>query len=75
MRGGDRIGTVPQDPFILPATNVQQAILIELFALVIVVFGGFYWLVESGNRFQLVVNLGLIVGVIGAIAGFVGEKQ
>ena len=55
--------------------NVQQAILVELFALVLVAFGGFYWLVEPGNSFQLVVNLGLVVGVIGVIAGFVGEGE
>lgn len=55
--------------------NIQQAILVELFALVLVVFGGFYWLVESGNSFQLFVNLGIVVGVIGLIAGVVGEKE
>ncbi|MFC4550828.1 hypothetical protein [Halorussus sp. GCM10023401] len=55
--------------------NVQQSILIELFALVLVAFGGFYWLAEPGNSFQLVVNIGLVVGVIGVIVGFVGERK
>lgn len=55
--------------------NVQQAILIELFALVLVTVGGFYWLIEPGNSFQLVVNLGLVVGAIGTIAGFVGQRE
>jgi multisubunit Na+/H+ antiporter MnhC subunit len=55
--------------------ETRQAILVELFALVLVVSGGFYWLVESGNQFQLLVNLGLIIGAVGVLAGFVGEKQ
>jgi hypothetical protein len=49
--------------------------LLELFAVVLLLFGGFYWVVESGSSFQLFVNLGLIVGVIGAIGGFVGETE
>jgi len=47
--------------------NVQQAILLELFPLVLVAFGGFYWLAEPGNSFQWVVNVGIIVGVIAAL--------
>ncbi|WP_158601128.1 hypothetical protein [Haloplanus aerogenes] len=55
--------------------DVQRAIIVELFALVLITFGGFYWLVEPGNSFQLVVNLGLLVGVVGVIAGLVGERE
>lgn len=56
-------------------TNVRQAILIELFSVMLVLFGGFYWLNESGNSFQLVVNIGLVVGIIGVIAGYMGENE
>ncbi|WP_411965103.1 hypothetical protein [Haloferax sp. YSMS24] len=55
--------------------DVKQAILVELFALVLVTFGGFYWLVEPGSSFQLVVNLGIVVGAVGVGAGFVGESE
>ena len=55
--------------------KIRQAILVELFAVILVLFGGFYWLVETGNSFQLFVNLGLVVGILGVIAGFVGETE
>lgn len=55
--------------------KIRQAILVELFAVVLILFGGFYWMVEIGNSFQLFVNLGLVVGVLGVIAGFVGETD
>lgn len=55
--------------------NVRQAILIELFSVVVVLFGGFYWLNESGNDFQLFVNLGLVIGIIGVLVGFVSENE
>ena len=55
--------------------QIQQAILIELFAIVLVMFGGFYWLIESGSSFQLFVNLGLLVGVMGVIVGAVSKDD
>ncbi|WP_161605918.1 hypothetical protein [Haloferax mucosum] len=55
--------------------NVQKAILVELFSLLLVLFGGFYWVQESGNSFQLFVNLGLAVGVLGVVIGFIGEDD
>ncbi|ERG97571.1 MAG: hypothetical protein J07HQX50_01598 [Haloquadratum sp. J07HQX50] len=42
----------------------SRAVLIESFALVLVVSGGFYWLAESPNSSQIVVNLGVVVGAM-----------
>lgn len=55
--------------------NLQQGILVELFALVLVAFGGFYWLVEPGNSVLLVVNLRIVVGATLNPSTSMGSKK
>lgn len=54
--------------------DIQQAILVELFAILLVIFGGVYLLNSPGGSFEFFVNLGLILGVIGVIGGFLDGK-
>ena len=54
--------------------DTQQAILIELFAILLVLFGGVYMLDSPGGSFLLFVNLGLLIGIVGVIGGFLDGR-